>query len=150
MKALPYIATWLLSLAAAYILGSRRPLPEPEIIIERHTDTVRVLCPEVEAIYIRGAHEAVLPIAADSSRVDSVAVIVPVSQAVYSGDNYRAFVSGYRPRLDSLIFTQAHTTISPAQRVKTSRWSIGVTAGYGITPAGFQPFIGVGVSFRIY
>lgn len=150
MKALPYIAAWLLSLAAAYLLGRRRPLPEPEIIIERHTDTVRIICPEVQAIYVRGAEEARLPVAEDSAGTDSVRVIVPVTQAVYGGENYRAYISGFRPRLDSLIFNETHCTVATAPRSQVSRWSIGITAGYGITPSGFQPFIGVGVSFRIF
>ena len=31
-----------------------------------------------------------------------------------------------------------------------NRWGVGAQAGYGITPAGFQPYLGVGVSFNLF
>ena len=141
---------WLLGLACAFLAGkNQRPHP-PEPVILTKTDTVRIQCPEVTAIYVRGERIEQLPLATDSARKDSVQVIIPVSQAVYAEDDYRAYVSGYRPQLDSLIFTERYYETTRAVPQKGSRWSIGLQAGYGITPRGFPPVIGIGVSFRIY
>ena len=150
MKNVFIAALCLLSLACAFLTGkNQRPRP-PEPVVLAKTDTVRIFCPEVTAIYIRGERIERLPLATDSAHKDSAQVIIPVSQAVYAKDDYKAYVSGYRPRLDSLIFTERHYETTKAIPQKSSRWSIGLQAGYGITPRGFQPFIGIGVSFRIY
>ncbi|MDE6564529.1 MAG: hypothetical protein K2L92_06855 [Muribaculaceae bacterium] len=77
---------------------------------------------------------------------DSVRAVVPLEQTEYSGDGYRAYVSGYRPRLDSLVTVRSFTAQSTA---RAPRFSIGLQAGYGITPRGFQPYLGVGVSYKI-
>lgn len=150
MKNVFIAALWLLSLACAFLAGKNQRPQTPEPVVLTKTDTVRILCPEVTAIYVRGERIERLPLASDSTLKDSAQVIIPVSQAVYAKDDYKAYVSGFRPRLDSLIFTERHYETMRTVPQKNSRWSIGLQAGYGITPRGFQPFIGIGVSFRIY
>ena len=82
---------------------------------------------------------------------DSVFVQVPIEQKVYSDSNYTAWVSGYHPRLDSISIT--HTEVSFHKLVNNSsegskRLFIGLQVGYGITPRGIQPYLGLGVSYR--
>ena len=81
---------------------------------------------------------------------DSVFVQVPIEQKVYSDSNYTAWVSGYRPRLDSISIT--HTEVSFHKLVNNSKGSkrlfIGIQVGYGITPRGLQPYLGLGVSYK--
>lgn len=74
---------------------------------------------------------------------DTVQVRLPIESKHYEGENYEAWVSGYEPSLDSIsIYNQ---TILP----KPKRWSIGLQGGVGITPKGVQPYVGVGISFRL-
>lgn len=97
-----------------------------------------------------------LPIARDSvakdttqSVSDSVKVQIPISQKVYEDTLYRAYVSGYEPNLDSITIKQRTTYITHTIRDKESRFRIGLQAGYGLTPKGMQPYVGVGLSYRL-
>lgn len=74
---------------------------------------------------------------------DTVQVRLPIISKHYEGENYEAWISGYEPNLDSISIY--NRTILPKQK----RWSIGVQGGLGITPKGVQPYIGVGISFRL-
>ncbi len=94
-----------------------------------------------------------LPIASDSVtkqlRSDSVKVQIPISQKVYEDTLYRAYISGYEPNLDSITIKQRITYITHTIRDKESRFRIGFQAGYGLTPKGMQPYVGVGLSYRL-
>ena len=79
---------------------------------------------------------------------DSVSVQIPITQKVYEDSSYTAYVSGYRPCLDSLFIRQSTQVIQIRERPK--RWHIGVQAGYGVTPKGFQPYVGVGVTYDLF
>lgn len=82
---------------------------------------------------------------------DSASVTLPAVSRKYAGEGYEAYVSGIEPRLDSLrLFTTSSLiTTRIAAPARCSRWSIGVSAGYAATPRGLQPYIGIGVSYRI-
>lgn len=84
--------------------------------------------------------------------------LLPVVQKVYSDDStYTAYVSGLKheeyPKLDSIITRQRTITNTITQTIrikeKRSRWSIGIQGGYGLTPKGFQPYIGAGIEYSI-
>ena len=81
---------------------------------------------------------------------DSVFVKVPIEQKVYSDSNYTAWVSGYRPSLDSIKIT--HTEVSFHNKLVNNNGSkrlyLGIQVGYGITPRGMQPYLGLGVSYK--
>lgn len=91
-----------------------------------------------------------LPLASDCA--DSADVTVERRQLVYRGEDYEAYVSGFRASLDSLkVFRRLEIrerTVAPP--VKNKRFSVGLQAGYGYTPRGFQPYIGVGVSVNLF
>ena len=94
-----------------------------------------------------------LPIARDSVakqlRSDSVKVQIPISTKVYEDTLYKAYVSGYEPKLDSITIKQRTTYITHTTRNKESRFRIGLQAGYGLTPKGMMPYFGVGLSYRL-
>lgn len=94
-----------------------------------------------------------LPIASDSAtkqhRIDSVKVQIQISQKVYEDTLYKAYVSGYEPKLDSITIKQKTTYITHTIRDKESRFRIGLQAGYGLTPKGMMPYFGVGLSYRL-
>ena len=79
---------------------------------------------------------------------DSVAVEIPIEQRTYEGDYYTAVVQGFRPELVSIDIKVPDVT-APAVKRKWWSVSIGPQVGFGFTPAGWQPYAGVGISVGI-
>ena len=79
---------------------------------------------------------------------DSVQVEVPIEQKTYEGENYRAVVQGFRPELVSIDIRQQTVTVTEYKR---KWWSVtmGPQLGYGFTPAGWQPYAGIGITAGI-
>ena len=86
---------------------------------------------------------------------DTVLVHLPIEQRQYGDPRYTAWVSGYRPQLDSIQIFQ--TTEYITKEIKTvtkpKRWGIGLQAGYGVALHNNQvfpaPYIGIGFSYSI-
>lgn len=76
---------------------------------------------------------------------DSVEVELPIVSKEYGDSAYRAWVSGYMPRLDS-IHIYARAPPSP-DAARPKRWHLGVTVGYAATPQGLRPYAGVGLTY---
>ena len=85
---------------------------------------------------------------------DSVKVQIPITQKVYEDSTYTAYVSGYKPNLDSIFIypkTEVQTITNKVD--DKSRWSISVHGGYGLTltkQPRFEPYIGIGISYNLY
>lgn len=74
---------------------------------------------------------------------DSIYIPVPIERKEYRTEDYRAVISGWHPRLESMeVYRQ--TIISTP---KAKRWGLGVQAGVGY-PHGW--YVGVGVSYDLY
>lgn len=91
---------------------------------------------------------------ADTLSIDSVTVEIPITQKVYQDSIYQAWVSGYKPSLDSIRIFQPITTITRTitnteVRYKSKRWGVGVQAGIGLTPNKVEPYIGIGIHYNI-
>ena len=96
-----------------------------------------------------------------SNKTDSLYTL-PVVQREYSDSDstYTAWVSGIRyrewPRLDSIAVRSRTVTERITETVtirqKPSRWSVGLTGGYGLglQSQRIEPFVGVGVTYRIF
>ena len=78
---------------------------------------------------------------------DSVEVVVPIEQKIYASHDYKAHVTGYMSRLDSI---EIYKPVNRVRRQSAGRFSVGVQAGYGFTPRGLQPYIGLGVTVRLF
>ena len=50
----------------------------------------------------------------------------------------------------SALCPKAGSVSSHTTKQKSSRWNVGIQGGVGITPKGVQPYIGVGVSYRLF
>lgn len=83
-------------------------------------------------------------------RGDSLDVIIPMTQKVYETEDYRAYISGYNAALDSIFVTSRTSTIRIREPTKQKRFSFGLQVGYGMTPKGFQPYAGVGVTVNLW
>lgn len=106
--------------------------PEPVYLTERVVDTMYVPVTETEYLH------------------DTAYIAIPRVQRVYADSLYRAWVSGYDPKLDSLaIYQQTHyitTTIRPPEK----KWHVGISAGYGASKDGLSTYIGVGVTYSLF
>lgn len=75
---------------------------------------------------------------------------LPVIQRHYSDSTYEAWVSGpLDPRLDSVRVFARTVEITRREWKPPKHWHLGITAGYGYTPQGFQPYIGIGITYSI-
>ena len=86
---------------------------------------------------------------------DTVLVHLPIEQRQYGDPRYTAWVSGYRPQLDSILIYQRTEYITKEIKTvtKPKRWGICLQAGYGVSLHNGQlfpaPYIGVGLSYSI-
>lgn len=74
---------------------------------------------------------------------DTIRIQLPIESKHYTAESYDAWVSGYEPQLDSIKVYQREV------KPKQSRWSIGLQGGVGITPKGVQPYVGIGVAYKL-
>ncbi len=81
---------------------------------------------------------------------DSVAVEIPITQKHYRDSTYEAWVSGFSQNLDSIRVYPRTETITIRDYKPPNRWHLGLTAGYAYTPRGFQPYIGIGISYSLF
>lgn len=160
MKWLAYIILLFLGFAAGWFTrgccrGGEVVYSDTVTVI----DTVRYSMPvPVDSAVVR--YETVRLMVADTARItitdtvrvaDSVEVVVPITQRVYSDSLYRAYVSGYRPQLDSIFVYPRTRYVTTTVKEKPKRWGIGLQAGYGYSPGnGMSPYLGIGVSYNIY
>lgn len=81
---------------------------------------------------------------------DSATVEIPIEQRHYAGENYEAWVSGYRANLDSLrVFpeTQIITASTMVTKKKNNRWGLSIGAGMVATPTRVEPGIFIGATY---
>ena len=117
---------------------------EPLAVNAREVRTDTVLLPVV-----RTRTDTVL-LRSDGPK-DSVRAVVPITQKVYADSTYKAWVSGYNPRLDSIqVYRQTVVTTKTEAVVRKRRIGIGVQAGYGygFRYRGIEPYVGLGVSWN--
>lgn len=131
-------------------------LPEPTVIETRDTLVVTDTMKVTEFVEVlREVRDTMWIDVGDIQVVhDTTYLPLPREYVTYQDSSYRAVVSGFRPRLEELtmypqkeiITIQTEKTITVP---KITRFGVGVQAGYGITPAGFQPYLGLGISYNI-
>lgn len=122
--------------------------------IERDTiivrDTIRQYYPkEVERVVVRTERVEVPIVQCDTIR-DTMWVNIPIEEREYRSGEYFAIVEGYNSMLKYIEVYPRTAYINTTETIKERKhWgvSLGVQGGYGITPKGWQPYAGVGVSF---
>lgn len=151
-----YIIVLLLVASVAMNVYQWRGERHHEVVerIVTKTDTIVYERPIVrDSVIVRYVRESLPRVVRDTIRDsiiirDSVLVEVPIVQKVYEGADYKAYVSGYNTALDS-IFTYKHTDVVTI-KAKPQRWGIGVGTGVGMTKNRIEPYIGIGVYYRLF
>lgn len=104
---------------------------------------------EVERVVVRTERVEVPVVVRDTIR-EVVEVEIPIEEREYKSEEYYAVIGGFNPYLKSIEVYPKTSYITTTEIVtKRKRWgvSLGVQGGYGITPKGWQPYAGVGISF---
>ena len=134
--------------------------PQPSVVVERDTvwkDTT-IYKPVLvdshktgEIVYIRIPYPVPQP---GDTIHDSIDVPVPIEQKRYEDSLYTAWVSGYRPALDSIRLYQPtiYETITKTIVKQAPRLSVGVQGGAGVGVFSRQPdvYIGIGAQWRLW
>lgn len=123
-------------------------------------DTVRVVVPEPRESTVVRYVTVRLPTTAErdtfandinvGSKADSAEVVIPITQKVYEDSNYTAWVSGYNPSLDSIAIRTVREVVTVKEFRNPKRWNVGAFVGYGITPKGMQPCVGVSINYKLF
>lgn len=129
-----------------------------EVTTEIKYDTIPYYMPVPVDSYITHYECVKLPAVRDTLRdsliykdtliYDSVNVIVPFTQKKYEDSTYVAYVSGFRPQLDSISIYRENNYKTITE--KSGRWGIGITGGYGYGSKGFTSFVGVAVYYKLF
>mgnify|MGYP001776412385 CR=1 FL=1 len=130
--------------------------PEQNVATVADTLVVRDTIIERRPVYVTQTKtDTMLVSVRDTVTVrDTAYVVVEREQRHYHGDDYDAWVSGWRPALDSIMVYPETRYITSESISVTSRkrWGIGLQAGYGVVVSSGQirafPYIGVGVSYN--
>ena len=138
---------WLCLLITRCVNKAATEPPQRDTIV----DTIRVIKPiakdsvitRYKVVNVERVKDTTIVNEVSEVVFDTVQVRLPIESKHYTAESYDAWVSGYEPCLDSIkVYNQVIKT-------KQSRWSIGLQGGVGITPRGVQPYLGVGISFRL-
>lgn len=150
MKKLPWILVVLLVIACvATWFRPHEPLP-----VEIRTETKVKTVVKVDTLLISAPMAPLLVFQLiDTIRIGDT--VVYREQAYYEDSLYRIWVSGYRPKLDSLMVfprtvyqTVTNDIYHPvAVKAKPKRWGLGLQARYGV-PGGW--YVGAGVSWDVW
>lgn len=146
MKKLPWILVVLLVIACvATWFRPHEPLP-----VEIRTETKVKTVVKVDTLLISAPLAPLLVFQlTDTIRIGDT--VVYREQAYYEDSLYRVWVSGYRPKLDSLMVfpkTVYQTVTNDIYHTpKKKRWGLGLQLGYGY-PEGW--YVGAGVTYNIF
>jgi len=120
------------------------PDPQPHLVTQEviRYKYVPIAVDAVPDTVVKFKHDTVIHVQ------DGIAVI-PISLKTYTDSStYKAVISGYDPRLESIEVYQTNTVITNTVH-HSRRISIGLQGGLYATPKGLQPGLGVGVSYRL-
>lgn len=158
MKVLPWILVILLAFAVLFLWNRQQEsvsVSSPDTT--EYVETIPFYFPVPRDSVIKRYETVKLPIMKDTcdtandscASPDSVEVVIPITQKVYDDSLYRAWVSGYDVRMDSIeVYTRTREIRIPVPfAAKRKRWGLGLQAGYGY-PNGL--YVGVGVSYNLF
>lgn len=149
MKKLPWILVIFLIVAS----GAAWFRPHESLPVEIRTETKVKTVVKIETLLISSPMAPLLTIRlTDTMRIGDT--VVNREQAYYEDSLYRAWVSGYHPKLDSLqifprtVYQTITNDIYHTIKVRDKRrWGLGLQVGYGYPTGGY---VGVGVSYNLY
>src|SRR5574344_201892 len=145
--------------AIGYFVNEHRNAHSSEMKVKVDTlfvyDTIFIEKPVIKKVETIDTLLLTVPITDTLMLHDTVLVYLPIEQRQYGDPRYTAWISGYRPQLDSIHIYQRTEYITKEIKTATKpkRWGIGLQAGYGVSFGNKQikatPYIGIGISYNI-
>ena len=108
---------------------------------------------EAQGTVAIGVDALVNDVVANNMPPDSARVIIPITQKTYETDEYKAWVSGYEPELDSINIYRRTETVTNTLYLdkKRRRWGGMVGIGAGMTHKGeITPMVGVMIGYKFF
>ena len=131
----------------------RQPVPVDSVVVRYVTKVLKAAKPAADAT----GTVVDSTLVAQTERTDSVTVEIPITQKMYETEDYKAYVSGYEPNLDSIFvyrktITETVTITEKPKGALKDRLGFGVVlgAGYGTIHKQADVFVGAGLFFRIW
>lgn len=129
-----------------------KPVPKDSVVVRYVTKALPVSSRENSEARDT---EMVAMLSQHTGHGDSVAVEIPITQKKYETDEYRAYVSGFEPNLDSIFVYQKtinEKVVSTQVHTKQPRLGVGVTTGvgYGVIHKKPDAYIGIGFYLRLW
>lgn len=124
-------------------------------VIREVRDTIHDTIPQIKYEKIIAYKKDTLKIV-DTIPGDTVKIVaeIPVTQKEYSDDStYTAWVSGYKPNLDSIdIYKKTVYIDHTITKTKRQKFVVGpqVGVGYDVKHNNFAPTIGVGITYNLF
>ena len=143
----------LLAYNSSYLKGLRGDVERDTIVVTK-TDTIRDTLPipiKEEIMRYKTIKVRVDSLITDTIvRCDTAFVTLPISQKVYQDSTYKAYVSGYDAKLDSINVYQRQSIVTVIERTKPKHWHLGISTGVGANHKGFTPYVGLGITYSIW
>ena len=125
---------------------------KPDEVVKSDTvyvyDTIRIVEPIPIKEEVIKYVNVYLPTTDTIVKIDSIEVVVPIVQKVYENSEYKAWVSGYEPSLDSINIyntTKYYPVVETVKIKPKIAISAGVYGGFGVKGADYGLGIMVGV-----
>lgn len=148
---------FLIGLIVGAVLGLVLPR-----IVRRNAPTSAIKT-EVREIIVRDTIIAYKPLEIERRVTDTIKVVLrdsvcvrdtiylPRETKVYEDSLYRAVVSGYEPRLESIaVYPRTHYVITSTTERVQNKVGVGFQIGLGAGTKGFTPYVGIGVQYNIW
>lgn len=127
-----------------------------DTIVMHHWDTIAISKPTERIRYVQrwDTIHSVQLVYIDTN--EEPQAIIPIEQSIYhdstSTARYTAYISGYKASLDSIAISclRTSTIITNTERIKPSRFGVGIQLGVGATAKGLSPYVGIGVQYRLW
>ncbi len=144
----------IIGIVCSLIVRSKLTTPIRKVITDTTTvvkyDTIRTTEPYAElAIPVKIKRFATVPTLLTISDTVKVpyyvkdTLMIPIEQRYYTGESYKAWVSGYLPKLDSIIvYNTTHTQTITNTQGKGARNTLSIEARFLAAPDLFLPSIG--------
>lgn len=79
---------------------------------------------------------------------DKPSITLPITQKYYSSENYKAWVSGYMPKLDSIYTFNTHTKETIEREITVSTTDVFMDFGCFLINNTYAPNVGLSVSLK--
>lgn len=151
---------WLAFTVIAFLLGlflgrkEYREQQHPDTVTTSDTTWIRdtiYLDKPVTVTKLKTVHDTTYLTSVVNS-TDTVLVEVPIDYSHAKYSDAEVYYHGYKAGIDSVAVFPKTVYIENTTYVhdkKPSRWSLGASAGYGITKSGLSPYIGIGIQYDL-